>query len=119
MLALALPDWTPFHPAPPRCPLAQVLALALPSLAQLDVSSCAALHCLELRCPALACVGAQLLRLVPPACLLRCVAGCGALRSVDLQHCGLSEEELQELGRGGSVRVGQCPAGCCICRHRV
>jgi hypothetical protein len=103
-------------PAPPG---AQVLALALPSLAQLDVSSCSAMRYLELRCPRLAAVQAQDLCCVPQAYLVRCVQGCPSLRSLDLQHCRLSAQELEELSMGGLVRVGQCPAGCSICRHRV
>jgi hypothetical protein len=98
---------------------AQVLALALPLLEQLDVSSCSAMRYLELRCPCLAAVQAQDLCCVPQQYLVRCVQGCPSLRSLDLQHCRLSAGELEELGVGGLVRVGQCPAGCSICRHRV
>lgn len=98
--------------------LPQVLALALPGLIHLDMGSCAALRYLRLRCPQLAAIQAQDCKLLPFTYLLAAVESCSVLRSIDLQHSRLGQQQLAELGLGGMVRVGHCPASCCICRHR-
>ncbi|KAG1669581.1 hypothetical protein FOA52_006354 [Chlamydomonas sp. UWO 241] len=64
----------------------QVLALALPSLQQLDVSGCAQLRHLELRCPALLQLAAASCRALRPPPLWASLRGCPALRSLDAQH---------------------------------
>jgi hypothetical protein len=64
----------------------QVVALALPNLAHLDVSSCSFLRVLELRCPLLLTLHLQACRALPMYGMLRAAAACPALTKLDVQH---------------------------------
>jgi hypothetical protein len=64
----------------------QVVALALPNLAHLDVSSCSYLRVLELWCPLLLTLHLQACRALPMYGLLRAAVACPALTKLDVQH---------------------------------
>jgi hypothetical protein len=64
----------------------QVVALALPNLTHLDVSSCSYLRVLELRCPLLLTLHLQACRALPMYGMLRAAVACPALTKLDVQH---------------------------------
>jgi hypothetical protein len=64
----------------------QVVALALPKLAHLDVSSCSFLRVLELRCPLLLTLHLQACRALPMYGMLRAAVACPTLTKLDVQH---------------------------------
>jgi hypothetical protein len=64
----------------------QVVALALPKLAHLDLSSCKQLRVLELRCPLLLQLQLQACRSLPVASAVKGVLGAPHLLMLDVQH---------------------------------
>lgn len=74
----------------------QVLALALPQLAQLDLVRVDNLRELELRCPLLLTLAIHAM-LLPRAALRDAVAHCASLETLNLQHMVLTGDEATEL----------------------
>lgn len=64
----------------------QVVALALPKLAHLDLSSCKQLRVLELRCPLLLQLQLQACRSLPVFSAVKGVLGAPHLQMLDVQH---------------------------------
>lgn len=64
----------------------QVVALSLPKLAQLDLSSCGYLRVLELRCPVLLTLHLQACRSLPVFGMAQAVMCCQRLEKLDVQH---------------------------------
>jgi hypothetical protein len=64
----------------------QVVALALPKLAHLDLSSCKQLRVLELRCPLLLQLQLQACRSLPVVSAVKGVLGAPHLQMLDVQH---------------------------------
>jgi hypothetical protein len=81
----------------------QVVALALPKLSHLDLSSCKHLRVLELRCPLLLQLQLQACRALPVVSAVKGVLGCPHLQMLDVQHMGgLSASSSEGQGRGSA-----------------
>jgi Leucine-rich repeat (LRR) protein len=83
----------------------QVVALALPKLSHLDLSSCKHLRMLELRCPLLLQLQLQACRALPVVSAVKGVLGSPYLQMLDVQHMGApsaSSSEGQGAGRADS-----------------
>lgn len=97
----------------------QVLALALPRLARLDVSGAPALRVLELRCPLLLALHVQACRSLPAGCALAAAGGCRSLRQLDMQHvggtCGPHELDGSSDSARSDLVVLACSQGCELC----
>lgn len=89
----------------------QVVALALPNLAHLDVSSCSYLRVLELRCPLLLTLHLQACRALPMYGMLRAAVACPALTKLDVQHVLTGPKaDSGSSGNGGSSSLVTNPA---------
>jgi hypothetical protein len=77
----------------------QVVALALPRLAHLDLSSCKHLRVLELRCPLLLQLQLQACRSLPVVSAVKGVLGAPHLQMLDVQHMLPSRGGCGQLGR--------------------
>lgn len=77
----------------------QVVALALPRLAHLDLSSCKHLRLLELRCPLLLQLQLQACRSLPVVSAVKGVLGAPHLQMLDVQHMLPSRGGCGQLGR--------------------
>ncbi len=66
-----------------------MLALALPSLAHLDLSSCRRLRALELRCPRLLALHAQACVSLPRPCLQAAMAQVHAAAGASSRECAM------------------------------
>lgn len=99
----------------------QVVALALPRLAHLDLSSCKHLRALELRCPLLLQLQLQACRSLPVVSAVKGVLAAPQLQMLDVQHMlpqgaasrPVSDSDSQqdgEAGHGSSTGVGMIGA---------
>lgn len=95
----------------------QVLALALPALVQLDVSSCSQLRVLELRCPLLLTLYMQACKSLSPRPIIALLGHCTSLETMDVQHMNLVHDDAQEIRKNSqSIRNLLCCSSCCpIC----
>lgn len=112
----------------------QVVALALPKLAHLDLSSCKHLRVLELRCPLLLQLQLQACTALPVVSAVRGVLGAPHLQMLDVQHMlGAAgggggpagqdgAEALDEaVAHHGSLKPGsilRCTSVCKVC-HKL
>lgn len=95
----------------------QVVALALPKLAHLDLSSCGHLRVLELRCPLLLTLHLQACRSLPMYAMAQAVVRCPQLEKLDVQHVlpgsssRKSESASDDAGTSGvlAAAVGVAP----------
>jgi hypothetical protein len=88
----------------------QVVALALPKLVHLDVSSCSFLRVLELRCPLLLTLHLQACRALPMYGVLRAAVACPALTKLDVQHV-LTGGSKNGSSSGGCLKDAAAAAG--------
>jgi len=87
----------------------QVVALALPKLAHLDLSSCKHLRALELRCPLLLQLQLQACRSLPVVSAVKGVLAAPQLQMLDVQHMlpqgaasrAVSDSDSQQDGEAG------------------
>lgn len=110
----------------------QVVALALPKLAHLDLSSCKHLRMLELRCPLLLQLQLQACTALPVVSAVRSVLGAPHLQMLDVQHmlgaagggspADQDAEALDEVvAQHGSLKPGsilRCTSVCKVC-HKL
>jgi hypothetical protein len=109
----------------------QVVALALPKLAHLDLSSCKHLRVLELRCPLLLQLQLQACTALPVASAVRGVLGAPRLQMLDVQHMlgaagpadqdGGAEALDEVVARHSSLKPGsilRCTSVCKVC-HKL
>lgn len=109
----------------------QVVALALPKLAHLDLSSCKHLRALELRCPLLLQLQLQACTALPVVSAVRGVLGAPRLQMLDVQHMlgaagpagqdGGAEALDAVVARHSNLKPGsilRCTSVCKVC-HKL